>query len=168
MTSGQLQKISKPNATGFYIEYQIQPRDVSLKQIAKEQLADEKLFDKILRKLDKPNANGFLWEEIQDKSTFLHNWILLLPPSEFAAFVITATTNIRKTPKEENGNILDVAKPNEKFFYKRSTVVRVNAGPVVWAEVSRTNPQRYGGSQYWICTKNGNFNYTNPPVEYPS
>jgi hypothetical protein len=161
MAHGQLKKIATPKVAGTFIVYKVQPKDKSLKQIALEQLLDERLADKIFLDRETKNDKGLFYDEIPP-NTFDPRWTLLLPPSEFAAFTITINTTICKTP---NGALLDAAKVGEKFFYKRSTVQV--SGQTVWAEVSRTNPQRYSGIPYWICVKNRTPN-TNPIIESPS
>jgi hypothetical protein len=167
MAHGTIQRLPWKNGIGSFIEYKIQPSDLnkSLKQLAREQLMDESLYDQILLKVAEPATNPKWYTTINDKSKYDPNWTLLLPPSEFAAFIVTVNTNIRKTPEEVNGNILEVAKQFEKYFYKRSTV-KVN-GQMVWAEVSKTNPARFGNIPYWICVKNKTYN-TNPPIDFPS
>ena len=157
MAPGQLKKIATPKASGLFIVYKIQPGDTSLKQIAREQLADENLWDKIILDRETPNSKGFLWDEIPS-GAWDPRWTLLLPPSDFAAFTISVNTTICDAP---NGKLLDAAKVGEKYFYNRKTV-KVD-GQMVWAEVSKTNPNRYGGKPYWICVKKGTPN-TNPQV----
>lgn len=161
MAHGQIRRIDTPKAAGSFIEYKIQPGDKSLKQIAREQLADETLWDKIILHRETPNPKGFFWDEVP-ANAFDHRWTILLPPSEFAAVTITVNTTICDAP---NGNLLDAAKTGEKYFYKRSNV-KVD-GQNVWAEVTKTNPGRYGGKPYWICVKKGTPT-THPAILAPS
>ena len=107
------------------------------------------------------NEKGYLWDEIPPNA-FDSRWILLLPPSEFAAFTISTNTPIHRSP---NGEILAVASTNEKYFYKRSTVTV--SGQKVWADVTKTNPTRFGNQAYWILVKDGT-SKTNPLIEHAS
>lgn len=161
MAHGQIKKIATSKISGFFIVYKIQPKDTSLKQIAREQLADENLWDKIVLDRETANPKGFFWDEVPPNA-FDSRWTLLLPPSEFAAFTISANTPIHKSP---NGEFLAGASVSEKYFYKRSTVQV--SGQKVWADVTKTNPGRFGGAPYWILVKDGT-SKTNPPVEHPS
>ena len=167
MAHGDLKKRATPNAQGMFIVYKIQPGDTSLKQIAREQLLNESLADKIVLDRETPNPNTKnLWDPIP-AGAWDSRWTLLLPPSEFAAFVLKVKANLCKAPNFENTSILTLVNPPEKFFYKRSTVIRSQDGNVVWADVTRTNPSRFGNAPYWICVKNGIF-HTDPHVEFPS
>jgi hypothetical protein len=164
MAHGDLKKRTTPKAGGLFIEYKIQPGDTSLKQIARNQLADESLWDKIVLNRETPNpATNNYWDEIP-AGAWDPRWVLLLPPSIYAAFIITVKTTICKNP---NGALLGEAKVGEKFFYKRSSVSRSADKKVVWVDATSTSPARYNGSPYWVCVKNGN-PLTNPPIESPS
>lgn len=59
MANGQVKKIATPKAAGYFIVYKVQPTDKSLKQIAREQLADEKLWEKIVLDRETANPKGF-------------------------------------------------------------------------------------------------------------
>lgn len=161
MAQGQIKKVSTPKAAGYFIVYKVQLADKSLKQIAREQLADESLADKIVLDRETANPKGFHWDEVP-ANTFDNRWTLLLPPSDFAAFTVTVNTPIHRTP---NGEFLAGAGKNEKYFYKRSTVTV--SGQKVWAEVSKTNPARFGNKPYWVLVKDGSVK-TNPPIESAS
>lgn len=161
MAHGQIKKVATPKAAGYFIVYKVQPTDTSLKQIARDQLGDENLWDKIILNRDTPNAKGFLWDEVPPNA-FDSRWTLLLPPSEFAAFTITVNTPIHRSP---NGEFLGSANIPEKYFYKRSTVVI--SGQKVWADVTKTNPARFGNKPYWVLVKDGT-SKTNPPIESSS
>ncbi len=161
MANGQVKKVATPKAAGYFIVYKVQPTDKSLKQIAREQLADENLWDKIVLDRETANAKGFFWDEIPANS-FDPRWTLLLPPSEFAAFTVSVNTPIHRAP---NGEFLAGANITEKYFYARKTVVI--SGQKVWAEVTKTNPARFGNKPYWILVKDGT-SKTNPPITGPS
>lgn len=161
MANGQIKKVATTKATGFFIVYKVQAGDTNLKQIAREQLADENLWDKIVLDRQTPNEKGFLWDEILPNA-FDSRWTLLLPPSEFAAFTVSSNTPIYGSP---NGEFLAGANVAEKYFYKRSNVAV--GGQKVWAEVTKTNPSRFGGKPYWVLVKDGT-SKTNPPVEQSS
>jgi len=158
MANGQLRKIDTGKIIGFFIEYKVQPGDTSLKQIAREQLADENLWDKIILHRETKNEKGFEWDEIPPNA-FDSRWTLLLPPSDFAAVTVLANTPIHASP---DGEFLDGAKAPEKYFYNRKNVKVI--GQKVWVEVTKTNPSRFGGKTYWILVKDGTPK-TNPPVE---
>lgn len=160
MAHGQIKKVSTPKVSGYFMEYKVQPGDTSLKQIAREQLADESLWDKIVLDRQTPNEKGFLWDEIPPNA-FDIRWTLLLPPSDFAAVTVSTNTPIHASP---NGEFLDGAKAPEKYFYNRKNVTVI--GQKVWVEVTKTNPSRFGGKSYWILVKDGTPK-TNPPVENP-
>lgn len=161
MANGQIKKVSTPKASGYFIVYKVQPTDTSLKQIARDQLHDESLADKIVLDRETANPKGFFWDEIPANS-FDNRWTLLLPPSELAAFTVTANTPIHRAP---NGEFLGGANTKEKYFYKRSSVVV--SGQKVWAEVTKTTPSRFGNKPYWVLVKDGSAK-TNPPIESPS
>ena len=161
MANGQIKKVATNKVAGLFIVYKVQPGDKNLKQIAREQLADENLWDKIVLDRETVNEKGFLWDEIPPNA-FDSRWTVLLPPSEFAAFTISANTPIHRSP---NGEFLAGASVNEKYFYKRSSVMV--SGQKVWADVTKTNPSRFGGQPYWVLVKDGT-SKTNPPVEKDS
>lgn len=167
MATGDTHTIFIGTTRVTYKEYKLQAidRNKSLKQIAWEQLGDEKPAQPIYRKRDEPNASP-IWTEVKDPLD--PKWTLLLPPTEYASFTIKESEIVRTSHKIENTNILYTATPNSTFLYKKNTVVVDNTNGMVWADVSKTDPKKNAGRPYWICVKYGNSHRTVPPINGPS
>ncbi len=150
-----------------YTEYQLQPsdRNKSIAQIAREQIGNEKPANPIYRKVI-PGPNNPIWAEVKDPLD--PSWALLLPTSEFASFTIKEGEKVRTSPKIDNNNILYDAQAGFRFLYKKNSVIVDSTNGMVWADVSRTDPQRNGGKPYWVCVKYMNSHRTNPPINGPS
>lgn len=163
MAPGELRAIIKNGKKEYFTEYKLKPGDKSLAQVAREQLYDESLHTRILKWLDVPNAQGFQFEEIAPNAKIADLRTVLLPPSDYATFTLTAKTNVRKTARVEGANVLYAADANAKFVYKKSTVIKDGNG-MLWADVSKTDPQKNGGGAYWVCVRDGTITNTNPPI----
>lgn len=167
MATGETHQIFIGTARIIYTEYQLQPsdRNKSIAQIAREQIGTDRPTHPIYRKVP-PSASSPIYAEVRDPLD--PNWTLLLPPSEYASFTIIEGEKVRTSPKIENNNILYDAATNSRFLYKKNTVFVDSTNNLVWADVSRTDPQRNGGKPYWVCVKYMNSHRTKPAINGPS
>lgn len=155
----------------WYTEYTLPPnaRNKGLKDIAREQLGDEKLFVNILRKIGPENNQGIKWyDEIIPKDRIDPNWTFLLPPAASGAdlgkFKIKQRMAVRTSPRIEAGNVFFEGPVETEYTYKKSSKF-TDANGLVWVDVTQSNiPRKVSGATYWMCVREGNIARTDPVV----
>lgn len=176
MATGDNHGISINGKLVTYTEYKLQPSDLnkSLKQIARERLGAESLFDKILRKRENVPLGQQIWEEIPLKDRIDPNWTLLLPPAqaapapstpEYKTFKLLRPAYVRTSPRVEAANTYNnTAFPQGTIWnYRTNNIHRENG--MVWVEVTTSNiGKKIAGATYWMCVREGSLAHSDPPI----
>lgn len=152
--------IPKNGVTVIYTEYVVKPGEETRHQIARDHLYDESRFQEIL------GWKNSTYYEITVKLT--PGEVVLYPPvsDDIGIFKITASSgsNIR------NGHGLNFNPPiysaptNSVFRYSKKSLFVESTR--LWVEVRTfTDAKNIIHSTGWLCVKDGNEHYTNPPID---
>lgn len=161
-----------------YRVYKLKPGDggKGLRQIAREQLKNESLFEDIIRQLDAPNpATGLDWEEIANKNSVDVKWTLLLPVvqsqpvpppvEQRGTFHIKGETNVYTAPRVEAGKLFFKGPKGTQYTYLVKSKFTDRQTGMTWVDVTPSNlPGKTPGAKYWMCVREGNVTRTDPPL----